>query len=115
MYINLVYPVYYLVTKITNPLLNDYFQNIHLGKMMNIWFYYYKKLRVDRLIFINLSQCCAYCRLECVSTSLEKSLKLSLAAFSNVFATLAFSRENSFASSLACCIVFFHASIDANM
>ena len=66
-------------------------------------FYYYKKLRVNRLIFINLSQCCAYCRLECVSTSLEKSLKLSLAAFSNVFATLAFSRENSFALSLACC------------
>ena len=85
------------------------------GKMMNIGFYYYKKLRVGRLVFINLSQCCAYCRLECVSTSLEKSLKLSLAAFSNVFATLAFSRENSFALSLACCIEFFHASIDANM
>ncbi|MDW0139528.1 MAG: hypothetical protein QOK86_07290 [Nitrososphaeraceae archaeon] len=68
-----------------------------------------KKLRVDRLIFVNLSRCCAYCR-----PSLEKSLKLSLAAFSNVFATLAFSRENSFALSLACCIEFFHASIDAN-
>ena len=71
--------------------------------------YCIKKLRVDRLIFVNLSQCCAY-----FVSSLEKSLKLSLAAFSNVFATLAFSRENSFALSLACCIEFFHASIDAN-
>ena len=68
-----------------------------------------KKFRVNRLIFINLSQCGAYYR-----PSLEKFLKLSLATFSNVFATLAFSRENSFALSLACCSEFFHASMDAN-
>src|SRR4026209_1810691 len=85
------------------------------GKIMHIGLYYYKKLRVDRLIFINLSQCCAYSRLERLSTSLEKSLKLSLAVFSNVFATLVLSLENSTALSLACCIEFFHASILANM
>lgn len=63
---------------------------------------------MDRLILVNLSRCCAYSR-----PSLEKFLRLSLAAFTNVFATLAFSRENSFVLSLACCIEFFHASIDA--
>ena len=68
---------------------------------------------MNRLFFI-IYHNRAHCRLECVSTSFEKSLKLSLAAFSNVFATLAFSRENSFALSLACCIEFFYASIDAN-
>src|SRR5437867_10541441 len=75
-----------------------------------------KKLKVLRLIFINLSQYCCYCRPECVCTSLvEKSLKLSLATFSNVFTTLAFSCENSFALSLACCIDDFYASIVANI
>jgi hypothetical protein len=81
-----------------------------------IGFYYDKKIRVDRSIFINRSQYCAYCRPECVCTSLvEKSLKLSLATFSNVFATLALSRENSFALSLACCTDVLTASIVANM
>ena len=90
----------------------DTFQNL---TYCHIDFYYYKKLRVDRLIFINLSQCCAYSRLERLSYSFEKSLKLSLAVFSNVFATLVLSLENSTALSLACCIEFFHASILANM
>ena len=89
---------------------------MHVYANENIGFYYDKKIRVDRSIFINLSQYCAYCRPECVCTSLvEKSLKLSLATFSNVFATLAFSRENSFALSLACCTDVFTASIVANM
>src|SRR5213596_4332944 len=73
-----------------------------------------KKLRVSRLTLINLSQYCAYCRPECVCTSLVgKSLKLSFATFSNVFAILAFNRENSFALSLACCTDVFTASIVA--
>ena len=60
----------------------DTFQNL---TYLSYWiYYYYKKLRVDRLIFINLSQCCAYSRFE----RLSYSLKFSLAVFSYVFATL---------------------------